>query len=197
MGAEPPPALPLCPIPLEQAVNCVKGPSGRRYKRPKCSCSAFLLSPSLVLSGITGWGSPTVYPRCKSAHPFPGGSRRQIQAAEVREEKGQSQIPQWGWKSQCQDLRRAFLHHPALPQSCLCLAGEGLLLPGNVKIMLGLVFRYFGKIWVAGKCRKVPSNFFLHVFYVPKAQRSFKCWREAQPTPHTQLGLWSWVWAHQ
>lgn len=138
-GLNPPLALPLCPIPLEQAVNCVKGPSGRRYKRPKCSCSAFLLSPSLVLSGITGWGSPTVCPRCKSAHPFPGGSRRQIQAAEVREEKGQSQIPQWGWKSQCEDLRRACLHHPALPQSCLCLAGEGLLLPGNVKIMLGLV----------------------------------------------------------
>lgn len=53
-----------------------------------------------------------VYP-----HPFPGGGRRQVQAAEVREEKGQSQIPLRGWKcrrkSQSEDLRRAFS-----PSSC-------------------------------------------------------------------------------
>lgn len=143
LGAEPPLALALCPIPLEQAVNCVKGPSGRRCKRPKCSCSAFVLSLPCLFSGIRDGAAPLCMLGV-SAHPFPVGSRRQIQAAEVREEKGQSQIPRWGWncrrKSQCEDLRRAFLHHPALPQSFLCLAGEGLLLlTWECKKTLGLV----------------------------------------------------------
>lgn len=43
--------------------------------------------------------------------------------------------------------------------------------------------------WVAAA--QVPKSF-LEVFNVTEAQRS---WREAQPTPLTQLLLRSWVWA--
>lgn len=80
-------------------------------------------------------------------------SRGQLQAAEVRQEKGQSQIPRWGWncrrKSQSEGLRRAFLHHPALPQSCL--GWGGATLTWECEKMLGLVSHGRGQEELGGR----------------------------------------------
>lgn len=115
--------------------------------------------PSLMFSGRgdgdTHLGVSLVYPWCKCSS-LSLGSRRPSQAAEVREEKGQNQIPQWGWsyrrKFQSEDLRRAFLIILPCPRAACAWLGRG-----HAPLALSKGWDLIPAVrncWVPGKCRE-------------------------------------------
>lgn len=88
-----PPGFAFVPHSFGTGCELCEGPFWEEVPETKVQLLSISALPCLVFSGMVEGAAPLCILGV-SAHPsLPCGSRRQIQAAEVREEKGQSQIP--------------------------------------------------------------------------------------------------------